>query len=430
MNETFLEEAKAIGDRFVSDAIEAGDMVTWISRDLQEAPAPTRPQPLAKAMGPSIYSGTSGVALFLSSLGGMTGEKSYHQAAVKAIQHALFHVQRTPSNAAGSGAAQGSFYSGGLGVACVAIQIGTLTAQAQLVEEGHSLLRRIHAEPTDARLTDLLGVHGSAILTFLDLQRADPDNAESHLETATRFGDALDELALEKDGQVWWRPSDGRNHFKGLTGFSHGAAGYALAMLKLHEATGKERFRELGLGSLEYERASFREDLSNWPDFRSPPASPDNYPCSTMWCHGAAGIGYGRSLMVQAGLADNKVPAEIEAALATTMRFDERSAEFPGQNMMLCHGVFGNLECQWAMRRALGHEDADDQIKAQAQRMIDRYGHEQRERSSWIDWPTGHTGYSELSMMKGLAGVGHTLLRLHAPDAVPDVLVPNSLANP
>ena len=54
-----------------------------------------------------------------------------------------------------------------------------------------------------------------------------------------------------------------------LTGFSHGAAGIAYALLKLHEATGESSFREAALEAEAYETSVFLPEVSNWPDFRT-----------------------------------------------------------------------------------------------------------------------------------------------------------------
>ena len=65
-----------------------------------------------------------------------------------------------------------------------------------------------------------------------------------------------------------------------LTGFSHGAAGIAYALLKLYEATGESSFREAALEAVAYETSVFLPEVSNWPDFRQQP-SEGGYACMT-----------------------------------------------------------------------------------------------------------------------------------------------------
>jgi hypothetical protein len=51
-----------------------------------------------------------------------------------------------------------------------------------------------------------------------------------------------------------------------LTGFSHGAAGIAYALLRLFEATRDRRFKQTAEEAIQYERAMFVPERGNWPD--------------------------------------------------------------------------------------------------------------------------------------------------------------------
>ena len=54
-----------------------------------------------------------------------------------------------------------------------------------------------------------------------------------------------------------------------LTGFAHGAAGVAYALLRLGEATGDTRFLEGAEEAIAYETAVYSATARNWPDFRN-----------------------------------------------------------------------------------------------------------------------------------------------------------------
>src|SRR5262249_11783937 len=73
-----------------------------------------------------------------------------------------------------------------------------------------------------------------------------------------------------------------------LTGFSHGAAGIAYALLKAHTVTGNPAFREAARRGLDYERSLFVAAQNNWPDFRK------GGRFGATWCHGAPGVGLAR----------------------------------------------------------------------------------------------------------------------------------------
>src|ERR671915_222589 len=74
-----------------------------------------------------------------------------------------------------------------------------------------------------------------------------------------------------------------------LTGFSHGTAGIAWALLELAALTGEEHFRKAALDAIAYERDLFSPEAGNWPHLGD-----DNNPFWVTWCHGAPGIGLAR----------------------------------------------------------------------------------------------------------------------------------------
>src|SRR5262249_9701462 len=126
-----------------------------------------------------------------------------------------------------------------------------------------------------------------------------------------------------------------------LTGFSHGAAGFASALLHLAGRSGESRFRTAALDALAYERSLFLAGAGNWRDLRRDVATDqpgwERSACTSAWCHGAPGIGLARLLSLPY-LDDASVRAEIATALETTQTHGF------GGNHSLCHGDLGNLE--------------------------------------------------------------------------------------
>ena len=109
------------------------------------------------------------------------------------------------------------------------------------------------------------------------------------LEKAIVCGQHLLDQQVSEDGTPKaWRTFNERS----LTGFSHGAAGIAYALLRLYSATQELNYLEAALEGIEYERSVFSEKHANWPDFRSVEGRNPGFPVH--WCHGAAGIGLGR----------------------------------------------------------------------------------------------------------------------------------------
>ena len=107
----------------------------------------------------------------------------------------------------------------------------------------------------------------------------------------------------------------------GLLGFSHGTAGHAAALAKLHQATGEQRFLVGAKAALQYERAHFNAKEENWPDFRDANQSGS---FMTSWCHGAPGIGVARACLWKTELWDEQCREEIQTAIRTTANSSEQ----------------------------------------------------------------------------------------------------------
>ena len=107
-----------------------------------------------------------------------------------------------------------------------------------------------------------------------------------------------------------------------LTGFSHGAAGIAWALLKLAAWSGQARFRESAESAIAYERSTFVAEEANWPDYRAFPGEDQSaLRFMVAWCHGAAGIGLARTDSLHY-MDDRETREEIRIALGKTVKSD------------------------------------------------------------------------------------------------------------
>ena len=118
-----------------------------------------------------------------------------------------------------------------------------------------------------------------------------------------------------------WRPRP-----RAIPALPTEAPGIALAFARLAEAGGDIQFRAAAREAIAFERASFDTRAGGWPDFRFTGTEPDgSTPCSTMWCHGAPGIGLARLALLP--IADDTAFAdEIETAIAATLDFGRCAA--------------------------------------------------------------------------------------------------------
>jgi lantibiotic modifying enzyme len=199
-----------------------------------------------------------------------------------------------------------------------------------------------------------------------------------------------------------------------LTGFSHGAAGMAWALLELAALTGEGHFRTAALEAIAYERSLFSHEAGNWPDLRQlgtldRVGNDGQERFMTAWCHGAPGIGLARLRALQY-LDDAEMRMEINAALKTTL------AQGFGGNHSLCHGDLGNLELLLQASQTFDEPQWHVQVHRIAAIIL-----ESIQRHGWLCGVP--LGVESPGLMTGLAGIGYGLLRLAEPRRVPSVLV-------
>ena len=393
-----LSAARGVGDRLEMLALRGEADISWVGVTL----ANLRDWTLAP-LGLDLYDGLPGVALYLAYLGEITGEERYTVLA----QGALATLRRLVENAPLSTIPIGGFGGWG-GVIYALTHLGKLWDAPHLLAGAEAIAEKISALIGRDEQFDMIGGAAGCIGSLLALYRCAP--SERTLAAAVRCGDHL--LAHAQPGQRglgWVSKLMGE---RPLTGFSHGAAGIAWALLELASTTGEEPYRATALAAMEYERSLFSRAERNWPDLREVEASSatDNGSTefSTTWCHGAPGIGLGRLLCLR-HVDDLQIGSEINVALETTL------ASGFGSNHCLCHGDLGNLELLLQASLTLGESRWEAEVGRRAAVILQSI-----DESGWV---CGNPLRVESpGLMTGLAGIGYELLRLAEPARVPSVL--------
>jgi lantibiotic modifying enzyme len=420
-DDDFLGVADAIGAQLVRDALWHGPRCNWTGDSMEFLEGGWRVA--HRALGGELYSGTSGVALFLARLGHASGEKLYSKVAVAAIEHAL---SRVAGFAAGT---RSGFYAGVLGVAWAGVRVGLLVDAPRVIERCCTVLEALHAEPLDGEGLDVTSGSAGAIGGLLDLAAMlahDPALSATLRSDAARHGERLVALARRGERGLSWA---GTGSTQGLCGFSHGAAGVAWSLLALQRACGERLFGEAAAEGLRYERSWFDAREQNWPDLRSLDdggaawlgsggngASNGRLGFMSAWCHGAPGIALARFASHALGAGDECLAEAAAAArtTATTTRLWLASAQ---GNYSLCHGLAGNADVLLEASRRMP-EPGYGQLAID----VGRSGLALHARTG-APWPCGVLGGGETpSLLLGLAGIGHFYLRLHDP-ALPTVLL-------
>lgn len=400
----FVAEAVRLGDTVAAAAIRAGDSAAWIGSTPLD-----REYIDIRATGLDLYSGAAGIAVFLAALAKMSGQRRFAELAIAALGPVRAMLQAADG---GLATARRMGIGGAEGIASVVyglVRIGGWLDDPVPVEHAREFACFVDAGLVESdRYYDVMNGAAGAILGLLALHHAGGESAA--LARALACGEhLLRGCRSDERGNRGWPTLSDTSAF--LTGFSHGAAGIALALLRLHHATGDERFRSAALNALHYERHVFLPAYGNWPDFRSANDEPAEPPCQ--WCHGATGVGLARLgclICRDDDDDDDIIAAEIEAALKTTL------AAPPSPLDYLCCGNFGRLDLLVTAGCRRGRDDLIDAARERARRYV--------ERAAVAGGYGGLGGDDALhpSLFLGIAGIGYQLLRLAAPDALPSLL--------
>ena len=398
-----IAAAVAIANQIRARAIRGADGgITWIS--LAFDPSVDRMNFLP--MADDLYDGRIGVSFFLAALEKLTGGAGFRDLALAALLQ-LRKALRQPIPPLTGRTTLG-------GAAGLGSQIYALVRIASWLDDEELLHLASRAAawfiPERIARDEALDVFGGAaggILGLLALSTAGSNG--NALKPAVACGDHLLKKRVPTDtGHCAWpatwvpRP---------LTGFGHGAAGIAYALLRLSEASGEARFREAAEEGIAYEAAVYSAGARNWPDFRYGEGQNANR-YMVAWCNGAAGIGLGRL----GGLPLLDTPAirqDIANAVQTT-----RATPLSDEDHVCC-GNLGRLDLLVEASRHLGSSEALDQARRSASLLVRRAA-----RSGGYGLYAQVPGVADsLSLFQGTAGIGYELLRLAGPEQMPCMLL-------
>jgi class II lanthipeptide synthase len=367
-SDPFLECAMTIGRRIAVEAIWHDGCCSWVGAVAEPA---DRSRPEYRPVGPLVYDGTAGIALFLAELAMVTGEESLRRTATGALRHAISRAGR-----------RDGFHAGTLGVAWAAARAGDRLG----AEEPAAGARSLIDAPVAGLRPDLVQGRAGAIVALLGLRE---------IGAAAQAGEALLAGAtVTRRGWSWADPA--KRTPRHLCGVAHGAAGIGWALLELWAATGDTRFEAAARGAFAYERSWLDRASGIWPDLRTP-AAPESMVAT--WCYGEAGIALSR-LCAHAILGDGPHCPDADIALNTARAHLTAALPYAIDDLSLCHGLGG------AALALLAAGDRESAV-ALGHVALDRYGESG-------DWPCGVYGTTP-GLMRGLSGIGWLFLCLHDP---------------
>ncbi len=407
--EIFIAEADRIAAELSRHAIRRGPGAAWIGLDWLGDSEVCQ----LVCLGPDLYNGTTGIAVFLAAHAAATGSEHSAELALAAIARLRRNLKSR--NAARMARLIGIGGATGLGSIVYALTaMAKGLGRAELRADAAAAVQLFTDELIAAdRQLDVMGGSAGAILALLRLYR-DGASADA-LDRAGKCGEHL--LAQPRRG------ANGRRSFLGqglgsqaLNGMSHGAAGFAYALAALAAATGRQDFADAAAECMAYEDSSYDPARHNWPDLRNPGAPA--WPCQ--WCHGAPGIGLARLGTQRRGGKNPKMDAALLAAdIGNAVIGVEQGP--PGEVDTLCCGTLGRIEFICEAAGALGRSDLRALAARRLSAVLQRAG-----ATGDYRWNAGKRQFN-LGLFRGLAGVGYTLLRqaalLGGDAAPPNVLI-------
>jgi len=392
-----LQEACRIADDLLAMAERrTDDSLSWIGM----AMLPNSQQYRLRRLGASLYDGQVGIGLFMACLAASVPEERYRQGAMASVAKLCRWVERRRESSTGPPMPLSQGIGGATGLGGLVyglVRIADVLDSDALLSVATTVASWIDAEAIAAdRQLDVIGGCAGAILGLLTLHERTGNTAP--LQAAMLCGERLEKerTLLPESGLRAWRTLEKQP----LTGFSHGAAGISLALLRLHAASGRTCFREAALEGIAFERSVFASDQGNWPDLRSHGGTTTPW-YMVNWCHGAAGIGLARLAGLR-WLDDLQVREEIDSAVSTTVAWGGQGVDH------LCCGNMGRVQLLLEAGLQLGRPD----LTQQAQRL-----------ANWMVQRARRTGYYRLlpdiqepvqspGFFQGMSGIGHGLLRL------------------
>ena len=381
--------ASAIGDRLSELAISGDGDTTWIGL----SPVNEREWHLAP-VGLDLYDGLPGIVLFLSHLGLASGEPRYTRLAKSALT-----TLRRQANENRDISITGAFAGWG-GLVYLLSHLGVIWAEQSLFDETDLLLDLLPELIERDQALDIIGGSAGCALGLRSIYRCRP--SAKILALIRACGERLLRTSQPMAHGIGW--ACGNEARAPLTGFAHGSAGIAYALLEIAALTHDSRFERAALSAFDYERSLFSPKHGNWPDLRN------NGACdfAAAWCHGAPGIGLSR-ICALPYMADPVLMGEIKSALSATL------TQGFGCNHTLCHGDLGNADILLSASEMLAQSPWQAHANHVAATAI-----ESACESGWI---CGNPlGVESPGLMTGIAGIGYAFLRLAAPQSIPSVL--------
>ncbi|PYM65815.1 MAG: hypothetical protein DMD79_04115, partial [Candidatus Rokuibacteriota bacterium] len=347
-----------------------------------------------------LYAGSAGAVLALAELVAEF-EDPEHRAILAAGARGL-----TPPPPEGQ--CLSGLHMGEAGVGAALLRAGQVLRDVSLIaaaiEQARVVTTLPHAMP------DV--IYGTAGRLTFHLLLWDATGDPAQLHHAVTAGEAL--LASGEDpggGGLRWTIPPGYQGLSGhaYTGYAHGAAGIADALLDLYHATRDERFLIAAQRAGQWLARLAVPTLDDGTGLDRPRVEDGELP-GAFWCHGSAGVGRFFLHATERGILPKADRIAARAARAAA-----RGARWA--NPTRCHGLAGSIDFLLDMFQATGEPAYLAETWSLA-RLLEAFVTDE----NGMRWSAASTGGSASGYMVGNAGIALCFLRLSDPERRPSQL--------
>ncbi|MTI29506.1 hypothetical protein E1171_01650, partial [Cytophagales bacterium RKSG123] len=373
-----------------------------------------------------IYSGVSGIVLFLIELFKKTSDDKYLEAAIHGANWVDNYCAKNKTT-------YYAFLTGRLGAAYMLVQLAEVSGEKAFLKKALKIAKgcEIFLEQ-EHTLNEFINGASGALLALMHLHQASGE--DWLLDSINTFTAHLIDHVYHGENGLYWDRSD--KSIKGLCGFSHGAAGVGFVFLELGYYFKNKAFYQMAEQAFFYENSLFNEKIGNWPDFRKGNYNEEtneqfkaaylanNYDFfetpgdMTAWCHGAPGIGLSRLRALELLEKEEYRNDYLKAEKKTLEKEESLTANLA--SFTLCHGAGGNAMLLLEAHRLLKENYQQNRVTSIVERLLKV----KKDDQPYLPGYSTVEKTEDSSLFMGNAGIGYFLLQYIEPLNTASVLSP------
>lgn len=353
-----------------------------------------------RPLGTYLYEGLSGIAIFFNALQKLNPQNVYENVCTSLMNELFSYTDEMCDRTENLENESSGAFGGESSLMYTYEILYKITNNEDYLKYAEKHFHIISKAIISDKSFDIIYGNSGAIITLINMYRLTNDT--KYLNVAKQAGMLLvNNQEMDDKSKGGWK-NDGRKF--PLAGFSHGASGIILALIRLWNATNDFIFLDSAMKGIKFENTLFVKKYGNWKDerFYSGKKASDKGIYTVAWCHGAAGILLSRVKIYKYLLEDkkDKIFDDIKIASKTIISRGILA------NNCLCHGNLGNTEILSEYTSIFNDQDTKDFCKKVRQLIAENICNGKFDCDNAFLY-----GYKLQGFMTGLSGMGYSLLR-------------------